>query len=108
MKYEETYLFDVLGYLLTRAIFSDSEIDALAKAVDDLEPHFEEVSQRPPNGHGQFGSDYHFDLESGASVYTYHNPGKQIIVDDCISASPEFDRLIGHPGLLPYGSCQPV
>ncbi len=102
MKYEEVYFFDLSGHLLVRSLFQDSEIDAMAKAVDQLEPYFKEVSERPPNGQGQFGDKYYFDKETGASVYSYHNPGTQVIVDDCISASLEFDRLIGHPKLMDY------
>jgi hypothetical protein len=102
MNYDEVYRFDLSGFLLTRGLFGDTELDELGAAVERLEPHFHHVADQEPTGTSQFGDKYRVDPDTGAAVYTYRNPGLQIVVDDFIGADPAFDCLVGHPKLMHY------
>lgn len=99
----ERYHFDLEGYILVKGLLSKEETTRYLAAAENLEWQFAATLADRPSFKGHYNIDYHANSELG--VLCYENTwggGRQIIVDDFLNASSEFDSLVAHASMMHY------
>ena len=93
----ETFEFDRQGYIVIEKLLNETQVAALAEAVDELEEHaLAHVTQSPRKQSG-WGANYHANPERGYHANGERAEGKTLMAEDFWNANPAFDVLLDHP-----------
>ena len=98
----ETFEFDRQGYIVIEKLLNETQVAALAEAVDELEEHALAHVTQPPRKQSGWGANYHANPERGYHANGERAEGKTLMVEDFWNANPAFDVLLDHPPTMDY------
>lgn len=98
----ERYQFDLNGYIIVKNILSDDEVRRYLAVVEAKEEHFRKTIDDEPRMVGFANIPYRFDEENQCFAYKHTGAGIQLVIDDFLNISPEFDSLVGHERTMAY------
>lgn len=99
----ERYQFDLNGYIIVKKILSDEEVRRYLAVVEAKEDHFRNTIDDEPRMVGFANIPYRFDEKNQCFAYKHMGGGGlQLVIDDFLNISPEFDSIVGHPRTMAY------
>ena len=98
----ETFEFDRQGYIVIENLLNETQVAALAEAVDELEEHALAHVTQPPRKQSGWGANYHANPERGYHTNGERAEGKTLMIEDYWNANPAFDVLLDHQPTMNY------
>jgi hypothetical protein len=98
----EKYEFDRLGYMTIPNLLEQDQVEALRRAVDEVEEMAIRQADLPPRKRSLWGPEYHHCVERGCFFNGGNGHGQTMMVEDFFNADPAFDLLVNHSRTMDY------